>query len=119
MHFLGWRADRAGLFKSVDLCVYPSRAEPFGNVVIEAWGYGVPLVTTASKGPSWLVRDGEDAILTPVDDPEGLADGVRQVLASRAIAERLVANGKARIASEFSERAVVARYLELFEKVTH
>jgi len=62
--FLGWRDDRAGLFKAADLCVYPSREEPFGNVVVEAWSCGVPLVTAASIGPTWLVKDGEDAILT-------------------------------------------------------
>jgi glycosyltransferase involved in cell wall biosynthesis len=119
VRFLGWRPDRAGLFKSADLCVYPSRAEPFGNVVVEAWGYGVPLVTTASKGPSWLVQDGEDAILTPVDDVEALADGIRRLLASNELAKRLVANGRQRVASEFSEAAVVARYIELFERVRH
>ena len=53
--FLGWRNDRASLFKTADLCVYPSREEPFGNVVVEAWACGTPLVTTASTGPRWLV----------------------------------------------------------------
>jgi glycosyltransferase involved in cell wall biosynthesis len=45
--FLGWRSDRAALYKAADLCVYPSREEPFGNVVVEAWSCGVPIVTTA------------------------------------------------------------------------
>ncbi len=66
--FLGWRNDRAGLYKAADVCVYPSREEPFGNVVVEAWLCGVPIVTTASTGPAWLARNGEDAILTPIDD---------------------------------------------------
>jgi glycosyltransferase involved in cell wall biosynthesis len=115
--FLGWRTDRGALFKSVDFCVYPSREEPFGNVVVEAWGYGVPLVTTATKGPSWLAKNGEDAIIVPVDNPEALAEGMRTLASSKSLGERLAANGLERMASEFSEAAIVRRYVELFERV--
>jgi glycosyltransferase involved in cell wall biosynthesis len=115
--FLGWRTDRAGLFKAADLCVYPSREEPFGNVVVEAWGYGVPLVATAAKGPAWLVRDAEDALLTPVDDAEALAAAIKRMIGSPALAQTLAANGRRRIAAEFSEDAVVRSYIALFEKV--
>ena len=115
--FLGWRTDRGALFRSVDFCVYPSREEPFGNVVVEAWGYGVPLVTTASKGPAWLARSGEDAIIVPIDDVTALADGMRALASSKPLGQRLVANGRKRISGEFSEAAVVRQYLDLFERV--
>lgn len=117
--FLGWREDRAALYRAADLCVYPSREEPFGNVVVEAWSVGTPIVTTASTGPAWLVRKDEDAILTPVDDVEALAAGIRSVLSSKALAERLVAAGRRRISEEFSEKPIVRRYIDLFEKVRH
>ena len=97
--------------------MYPSRREPFGNVVLEAWGYGVPLVAAASTGPAWLVRDGEDAILAPVDDVAALAAGIRAVLDSSELRKTLVRNGKRRIAEEFSEPVIVARYVALLEDV--
>jgi glycosyltransferase involved in cell wall biosynthesis len=115
--FLGWRSDRAALYKCADVCVYPSREEPFGNVVIEAWCSRVPIVTTASIGPKWLVRDGEDAILTPIDDHVALADGIRKVLSSKTLAEKLARAGAKRVADEFSEAAIVRRYIDLFESV--
>jgi glycosyltransferase involved in cell wall biosynthesis len=115
--FLGWRNDRAALYKAADVCAYPSREEPFGNVVVEAWSCGVPIVTTASTGPSWLARPGEDAILTPVDDVPAFAQAIRTVLASKPLAEKLVAAGRLRIADEFSETAIVRRYIDLFDKV--
>jgi glycosyltransferase involved in cell wall biosynthesis len=116
--FLGWRTDRAALYKAADVCVYPSREEPFGNVVVEAWSCGVPIVTTASTGPAWLTRNGEDAIVTPVDDVNGFAQGIRAVIASDALAERLAAAGRRRVAEEFSQGAIVKRYVDLFEKVS-
>ena len=50
--FLGWRTDRASLFKTADFCVFPSREEPFGNVVVEAWARGTP----SSCGPYYVTR---------------------------------------------------------------
>ena len=116
--YLGWRNDRASLFKTADFCVYPSREEPFGNVVVEAWASGTALLTTASTGPRWLVRDGEDALMTPVDDVEALVDGIKKLIASPALRASLAAAGRRRVADEFSEPAIVARYIELFKRVT-
>lgn len=115
--FLGWRTDRGALLKAADICAFPSREEPFGNVVVEAWGYGVPLVAAASTGPAFLARNGEDAILVPVDDPNALAAGIRDVLASNELATRLVGNGRKRIEQEFSEEVVIRQYLDMFERV--
>ena len=37
IRWLGWRDDVAALFASADVLVCPSRIEPLGNVIIEAW----------------------------------------------------------------------------------
>ena len=42
---------------AADCFVMPSRHEPLGNVVLEAWATGVPCVTTASEGPRWFASD--------------------------------------------------------------
>ena len=115
--FLGWRTDRGALLKAADVCVFPSREEPFGNVVVEAWAYGAPLVAAASTGPAWLARNGEEALLVPVDNAQALAQGIRDVLASKDLANRLVENGRKRIETEFSENVVIGRYLDMFERV--
>jgi glycosyltransferase involved in cell wall biosynthesis len=115
--FLGWRTDRGALLKAADVCVFPSREEPFGNVVVEAWAYGTPLVAAASTGPAWLARNGEDAILVPVDDAGALAQGIRDVLASDKLASTLADNGRKRIEGEFSEEAVIGQYVSMFEQV--
>lgn len=118
VRFLGWRTDRSALLRAADVCVFPSRWEPNGTVVVEAWAHGTPLVTTASAGPAWITRPNADAVVTPVDDAGALAVGIRSVLASPEMRARLIANGLARVKGEFSEAAVVGQYIELFQRLS-
>lgn len=114
VHMLGWRGDVARLMATADVLVCPSRVEPLGNVVIEAWARNIPVVAAASAGPAWLVRDGEDGVLVPVDDPDALANALQRVQEDRDFAARLAAAGRRRFEAEFTEDAVVALYLDLF-----
>ena len=53
VRFIGYRAgkDLVGLFKSADLIVVPSRNEPFGIVILEAWSASKAVVATRTGGP--------------------------------------------------------------------
>jgi glycosyltransferase involved in cell wall biosynthesis len=62
------RAEFAGVLKgealatayaNMDLFVFPSHTDTFGNVVLEALASGVPAVVTPDGGPKTIVRDGE------------------------------------------------------------
>ena len=117
VRFLGWRSDAAALYRAADVCVFPSRFEPLGNVVIQAWAHGLPLVAAASAGPAALVRDGEDGLLTPVDDHAALAAAVRRLLDDASLRRRLREAGLDRVARDFSKPAVVAQWRTLFAEL--
>ncbi len=114
VRFLGWRTDASALYRAADVCVFPSRYEPLGNVVIQAWAHGLPVVAAASQGPAALIADGEDGLLVPVDDADALAEATRRMLADPMLRIRLVQNGADRVEAEFSETAVVAQWRALF-----
>lgn len=114
VRFLGWRTDASALYRTADVCVFPSRFEPLGNVVIQAWAHGLPVVAAASQGPGALIRDGQDGLLVPVDDSDALAEGIRRLLADPALRARFAAAGAARVEAEFSETAVVGQWKALF-----
>jgi glycosyltransferase involved in cell wall biosynthesis len=114
VRFLGWRTDASALYRAADLCIFPSRYEPLGNVVIQAWAHGLPVVAAASKGPAALIADGENGLLVPIDDPDALAKGVRRLMDDPALRTRLAQSGAARVESAFSKAAVVAQWRELF-----
>lgn len=114
VRFLGWRTDASALYRAADVCVFPSRYEPLGNVVIQAWAHGLPVVAAESQGPKALIQDGKDGLLVPVDDAEALAAGVRRLLDEPALRAGFAAAGLTRVAGEFSEAAVVDRWKSLF-----
>jgi len=117
VHLAGWRDDVPALLAACDVFLCASRHEPLGNMVLEAWAHGRPVVAAAAQGPMQLIRDGVSGLLTPIDDAGAMADALRRVTGDGALADRLIAGGRAAHAAEFSESQVVAAYRDLFEKV--
>jgi glycosyltransferase involved in cell wall biosynthesis len=117
VRFLGWRDDRAALFAACDLCVMPSRFEPFGTVMIEAWAHGKPLIAAAAQGPRGLVQNGENGLLVPVDDVHALATAMHRVIDQPDLARRLVETARREYEADYTEAAVVSRYLAFYERI--
>ncbi len=46
-------------YANMDLFVFPSHTDTFGNVVLEALASGVPAIVTPDGGPPTIIRDGE------------------------------------------------------------
>ncbi len=117
VRFLGWRDDNAALLNTADLFVCPSRHEPLGNVVIEAWAHNTPVVSANSYGPGALITHLETGVLVPIDDPVMLALGIKSVLEDQSLSSRLIVQGRNEYEANFTEKIVIDQYLEFFEKV--
>jgi glycosyltransferase involved in cell wall biosynthesis len=117
VHFLGWRGDTDSLLAACDVFVCPSRHEPLGNVVIEAWSAHRPVVAAASQGPSELITDGMDGMLVAKEDPAALARALENVLTNRAFASSLAQAGRVRYEAAFAEAPVLARWRQFLGTV--
>ena len=96
---------------------FPSRYEPNGTVVMESWAHGVPLIAAASKGPAWLIDDGDTGLLFPIDDEAALAGGIERLLASADLRERLIRQGRQAFEHRFTRDRIVDQYLALFRSL--
>ncbi len=110
VQFPGWRRDTAPLLAGCDALACPSRHEPLGNVVVEAFAASRPVVAAAAAGPRELIRPGEDGLLVPPDDVEALATSLGLVLGDARFAATLAQAGRARFEAEFAEAPVLAQW---------
>ena len=117
VRFLGWRDDVAALLEAADIFVCPSRHEPLGNAIIEAWAANTPVVAGAADGPRFLIADGVTGRLTPIGDPTALAQTIDGMLGDRAKMRSLAEAAHVRYRAEFSETVVVERYLAFLRGV--
>jgi glycosyltransferase involved in cell wall biosynthesis len=110
LHLIGWRSDTAALLAAADLLVCPSRHEPLGNVVIEAWSARRPVVATTADGPRELIATGRDGVLVPLENPPALAHAIVSLLDDPERAAALAEAGRIRYEAEHAESPVVARW---------
>ena len=117
VRFLGWRDDPAPYYAAGDVFVLPSRHEPLGNVMLEAWMHGRPVVATESQGPCEIVESDSEALLVPIDDPAALAAAIRDVTDDPERAAQLAQAGRAAYERDYTQASAVARHRALFDAV--
>ena len=118
VRFLGQRngPGLVDLFKSADVVCVPSRNEPFGIVVLEAWGATKPVVVTPNGGPSEFVRDQETGLFVRSDE-ESIARGLASALEDAENASRIARNGRNEAETRFNWSVVAEGTLRLYESI--
>ncbi|GAA3080687.1 hypothetical protein GCM10010520_29600 [Rhizobium viscosum] len=114
IHLLGHCNNVPGFLRNLDLFVSPSREESAGLAILEAMHEGLPVVATATEGPSEYLRDHPVRFVEPGSIEsllEALADMFRFDAGSRL----------ARVDYDmepFSRTAGVANILHFYTEVT-
>jgi len=102
------RQEVLRLFRAADASVLSSSWENFPHTVVEALAVGCPVIATAVGGVPEVVRDGENGLLVPPDNPEALADAVRRFFADDELRRRLAEAAPESVAG-YTENAVFTR----------
>ena len=96
------RADVERLYARADLFVFPSFREPSGSVVFEALRNGLPIITTNTGGPGFVVDD-SCGIRLAAQDPDQLAEDLARAIGDLASnpqrLQQLAAGARERIAA--------------------
>ncbi len=113
--FLGYTStvDKEELVNACDLMCVPSRNEPFGVVVLEAWDACKPVVATEAVS---IVKNFEDGLVAYVQ-PESIAWCINRLLSNPEEMKRLAQAGCSRIETEFSWDRIAKRTEEVYERV--
>jgi glycosyltransferase involved in cell wall biosynthesis len=113
---LGFQENVARVFAALDVHVLSSRAEGFGNVLVEAMACGVPCAAT-DVGESRMII-GDTGRIVPPHTPAALAAAVRELIdLPRAAMDALRVRARRRVTDHFTLQSTLERYAELYEDV--
>jgi glycosyltransferase involved in cell wall biosynthesis len=107
--FTGSISDMPAFYRACDVACIPSKSEPFGRTVIEAFASGTPVVATAVGGIRETVQPDATGLLVPYGDARALTDALGRLLADGPLRERLAQAARADAEARFAESAYKAR----------
>ncbi len=100
------------------LLVMSSHYEGFPMVMIEAMACGLPVVSFDYKcGPKDIIRHGENGLLVPDGDEDGLAGAMAALMRDAAYRRKLSANAR-KVTATYSEETVMRQWTDLFSTLT-
>ncbi len=120
VRFVGYRSgvDLIGLFKSADIVCVPSRNEPFGIVILEAWSASKPVVATRTGGPAEFVEHQRNGWTVP-GDIESIGGGLQAVLKDDDGARQMGINGRREAETRFSWETIAAQTSNVYATIVN
>jgi len=113
--FLGYRngGELINLYKASDVVCVPSRNEPFGITILEAWSAGKPVVASKNGGPDEYVWHEVNGLkISP--HPDSVAWGLGTLFTSFEWARWMGRNGRIAVESAFTWDAVADQVLAVY-----
>lgn len=83
--------------------------------ILDAWCWGLPIVSTAVGAEGIEMRDGENILIA--DDARSFADAVVRVMTDGALARRLRDNGRAWVEERYNWRRVYYQWDEVYARL--
>ena len=110
--------EQASIFALPCLVAPDGDRDGIPNVLLEAMGSGIPVVSTAVSGIPELISSERDGLLVPPGSPVELADALERLLASPELRKRLTLAARRKIETQFSIDRSSAQILDLFQNGT-
>ena len=114
------QCELLALYRGADVFALACRVDADGdrdgipNVMVEAMAAGLPVISTAVSGIPELVRDGENGLLVPPEDPGALASALLRLATDVSLRDRLAAAGRETVAERFDGDVLARRMAGLF-----
>ena len=117
VRFLGWRTDKEALLATADITVFPSRQEGFGNVILESWASGTPMVAARAQGPNAFIDHGRTGLLSDIENAAQLADNLNQLTSDKSLFQEIVQSGLNEYERAFTQSKAVDNWTTLFHSL--
>ena len=117
--FLGWvngeQKDKA--FKEASIFCLPSYAEGFPMAVLDAWSYGLPVITTPVGGIPDVAKNGENMLVFTPGDIDKLAEYMNKLIEDRILYENITKASIDFAKKEFSIEKINKQIEKIYNKL--
>lgn len=117
--FLGWvrgeEKDKA--FKEASIFCLPSYAEGFPMGVLDAWAYGLPVITTPVGGIPDIAIDGKNCLLFNPGDVDVLAKQMDKMMSSEELRKLVASESNELAKGMFSVEKVIERLGNIYQNL--
>ena len=118
VRFVKGEKNISNLMNAIDLLVLPSiNNEDFPNVVLEAMGWGKPVVASNICGIPEQIENMKSGILVEPKDVEGLQAAISQLLENPSLLQSMGERGREIFNKRFLASIAVRNYTELYEGI--
>ena len=123
VEFLGWVSGETkdSIFRNAAIFCLPSYAEGFPMAILDAWAYGIPVVTTPVGGIPDIADDEENMLLFNPGDVHKLAKQLEKIISSfegdRLLYRRISAASLDFAKNKFNVNTINAQIGELYEEL--
>lgn len=118
--FLGWvnggAKDKA--FKESTIFCLPSYAEGFSMAVLDAWAYGLPVITTPVGGIPDIAKDSENLLLFNPGDIKMLAHQIERMITDSTLRENISKESIKLAQTTFNIDTINRQIGEIYEKLS-
>ncbi|MBO4602829.1 MAG: glycosyltransferase family 4 protein [Salinivirgaceae bacterium] len=119
VELLGWVSGerKHNVFcEAMALCL-PSYAEGFPMAVLDAWAYGLPVITTPVGGIPDVAVDGENMLLFNPGDIDTLSNKLEMLISDKALREKLSLESLKLAKGKFCLDTVMKQVGEIYEEL--
>jgi len=98
-------------YNHMDVLLFPTYREGFGNVSIEAQAVEVPVITSNATGAQDTVDDEQTGFIVDIGDYKAMANKTETLMNNEILRQRLGTNARVRVAKRFKSE-IVWKHLE-------
>jgi glycosyltransferase involved in cell wall biosynthesis len=109
--------DKIDLLRACEVVCIPSRNEPFGIIVLEAWSAGKPVITIHGTGAGDIVWH-DTTGLKVYGYPNSIAWGVKNILSNLERGKCMGENGRRAAENDFNWNKIAKETLKVYQELT-
>jgi glycosyltransferase involved in cell wall biosynthesis len=117
VRLVGFQNDVASFLRSLAVFAFASRAEGFGQVIIEAMAAGKPVVASRVPPLTEIVVHGKTGLLMEPDNPQAFADAIAWLFTHPEEAREMGRRGQERVYSYFYAPRMADETLRLYRSL--